>query len=184
MKNAYRDNEAGIALAQFFTPDNIEALQNIQNTSVELYDGDHFVAILKMGSEMQASRLNEVCGTLVQKRDWLNRTQHENGTVKVEGLEDLAYFTSAACETLKELKGASRVDLHLFMSWTGSYSFPNHADDTDVVMLVVKGKKRVMFQDQESELLGMNDCLFVPKGLEHAVTTEDDALLLSFGIYK
>ena len=174
------NSRAGIALAKHFNMRSIDMLSKIRCLSVDLYDQDRFVVILNEGGTIRDHRVNNICGTVLQKMELLAKAESEKGSIKVEGVEKLFTFATRACNELAGMTSLN-VDLHVFMSWPGSVSFPMHVDHEDIYMLLVKGKKRVFFDNQESILLQPFDCLYVPKGVAHRSETIEDTLLLSFG---
>jgi glyoxylate utilization-related uncharacterized protein len=58
--------------------------------------------------------------------------------------------------------------VHLFYNQYGGFSFTEHADDTNVLLYIVKGSKKI-YIDKHPVLVKEEQAVFIPKGLKHKV---------------
>jgi mannose-6-phosphate isomerase-like protein (cupin superfamily) len=97
--------------------------------------------------------------------------------IKVEGLEDKSFHL----KVLKDFQLDNKVNsVHLFYNQYGGFSFPEHADDTNVLLYIVKGSKKV-YIDKHSVLVKEEQAVFIPKGLKHKVDSSPNTWALSIG---
>ena len=108
--------------------------------------------------------------------DWA-KTYKDIPHIKVEGLEDKSFHS----KILKDFKLNHKVNsVHLFYNQYGGFSFPEHADDTNVLLYIVKGSKKV-YVDNHPTLINEEQAVFIPKGLRHKVDSLPNTWALSIG---
>lgn len=97
--------------------------------------------------------------------------------IKVEGLEDNNYHLSL----LKDYDLDYKIkNVHLFYNQLGGYSFPEHADDVNVLLCVIKGQKK-LFVDNTLILVKEEEAISIPKGVKHKVKSLPFTWALSIG---
>lgn len=97
--------------------------------------------------------------------------------IKVEGLEDKFFYL----KILKDFNLDHKVNsVHLFYNQYGGVSFPEHADDTNVLLYIVKGTKKV-YVDNHLILVKEEQAIFIPKGVKHKVDSSENTWALSIG---
>lgn len=110
--------------------------------------------------------------------------KHPQATLKVEGFErfsrEVFEFGQKLCNTY-EHKGPWTC--HLFYTPEGGYSFNEHTDPDDVVIACCEGKKTIVIQGVEGELVP-GKCVHIPAGVPHFATNKHEALTLSFGLER
>jgi len=107
---------------------------------------------------------------------WI-KTYKDISHIKVEGLEDKSFHL----KILKDFKLNHKVNsVHLFYNQYGGFSFPEHADDTNVLLYVVKGSKKV-YVDNHPIMLKEEQMIFIPKGVKHKVDSSENTWALSIG---
>ncbi len=93
--------------------------------------------------------------------------------IKVEGLEN----NHALMRMFSKFRP---IDIHLFVSQQLGYSFKWHADDLNVFLYVVKGKKWVEIQNKRY-VVNAGQGIFIPRGHIHRVRSKHDTWALSIG---
>jgi len=107
---------------------------------------------------------------------WI-KTYKDIPHIKVEGLEDKSFHS----KILKDFKLEHKVNnVHLFYNQYGGFSFAEHADDTNVLLYIVKGSKKV-YIDEYPVLIKEEQAVFIPKGLKHKVNSLPNTWALSIG---
>jgi mannose-6-phosphate isomerase-like protein (cupin superfamily) len=101
---------------------------------------------------------------------WVN-TYRMYATVKVEGLESVAS---------KYFKIRTR-NIHLFVNQESAYSFKWHKDDTNVVLYVIKGRKKLQIKNK-TYWLDAGQLAYIPKGYLHRAYSHKDTWALSVGL--
>jgi len=97
--------------------------------------------------------------------------------IKVEGLEDKSFHS----KILKDFNLVYKINsVHLFYNQYGGFSFPEHADDTNVLLYIVKGSKKV-YIDKHPILVKEEQAIFIPKGVKHRVDSSENTWALSIG---
>lgn len=94
--------------------------------------------------------------------------------VKIEGLE-------ANKNLLKHFKNYKIRDIHLFYSPRTDYSFGWHNDSVNVILYVIRGKKRVSIKNKRY-ILRTGDRILIPKGYMHKVFNYKNTWALSIGL--
>ena len=90
--------------------------------------------------------------------------------IKVEGLENNPQINA-------DNKYSS---IHLFVCNIASTSFKEHADDTNVYLQVLKGKKYISMNNNML-VVNENESINIPKGTMHKVDSDAGTIALSFG---
>lgn len=112
--------------------------------------------------------------------EWL-REYDRFKTIKVEGLEDVAWLREVLDEVVLNITGKRRQDIHLFVNQKPGISFKEHKDDKDVYLYVVKGKKKVSL-DGVIKPVYDDEGVFIEEGVKHYVENEADTWGLSIGV--
>jgi mannose-6-phosphate isomerase-like protein (cupin superfamily) len=108
--------------------------------------------------------------------NWI-KTYKDIPHIKVEGLEDKSFHL----KILKDFNLDHKVNnVHLFYNQYGGFSFPEHADDTNVLLYIVKGSKKV-YSDNHPILVKQEQAISIPKGVKHRVDSSPDTWALSIG---
>ena len=119
----------------------IEAL-NDELISYTRYENNQIIYIDKEGKDYKVK--NEITYS-----NWVknyNTIPH----IKVEGLEDNNYHL----QLLKDYDLNFKMkNVHLFYNQLGGFSFPEHTDDINVLLCVLKGSKKVFVENYESRLM-------------------------------
>lgn len=140
----------------------------------EILSFDHYVTgqtviIDRTGHAMLSWRANEK----LTYKEFINSIQ-KYAAIKIEGLEKdkrlIRYF-----------KNYKIKDIHLFYSPRTDYSFGWHNDSVNVVLFVLKGRKRIQIKNR-TYLLTPGNCVFIPKGHKHRVFNCKDTWALSIGL--
>lgn len=102
-----------------------------------------------------------------------------NNTFKVEGFE---YWDNVI---RKKCKGDKNhyIDCHFYWGKIGKSSFLPHYDDYDVVILMLKGKKTICFDDQDIKIVE-GEYIHIPARKLHHAINDTENISLSFGIRK
>ena len=108
--------------------------------------------------------------------EWIQSyTQFSN--IKINGLESnpklMRRFSHQFNKTAK--------DCHLFINQLGGQSFDWHRDELDVILLVVKGRKRV-YTNKGAVSLCKGKSTYIPAGRMHKVVSIPGTVALSFGL--
>jgi mannose-6-phosphate isomerase-like protein (cupin superfamily) len=107
---------------------------------------------------------------------WI-KTYKDIPHIKVEGLEDKFFHL----KILKDFNLDYKVNsVHLFYNQYGGFSFPEHSDDTNVLLYIVKGSKKV-YVDNHPTLINEKQAFFIPKGVNHKVDSLPNTWALSIG---
>jgi mannose-6-phosphate isomerase-like protein (cupin superfamily) len=97
--------------------------------------------------------------------------------IKVEGLEDNNYHLSL----LKQYDLNFKIkNVHLFYNQFGGFSFPEHTDDLNVLLCVIKGNKKI-YTDNCPIIVKEEQAIFIPKGAKHRVESSPFTWALSIG---
>jgi mannose-6-phosphate isomerase-like protein (cupin superfamily) len=108
--------------------------------------------------------------------NWI-KTYKDMPHIKIEGLEDKSFHS----KILKDFKLNHKVNsVHLFYNQYGGFSFPEHEDDTNVILYIVKGSKKI-YIDKHPVLVKEEQAVFIPKGLKHKVDSLPNTWALSIG---
>lgn len=108
--------------------------------------------------------------------EWI-KIHKEVSNIKIEGLEDKLFHS----KILKDFKLDHSVNsVHLFYNQHGGFSFPEHTDDTNVILYIVKGLKKV-YVDGNPILIKEKQIISIPKGVKHKVDSSPDTWALSIG---
>jgi len=107
---------------------------------------------------------------------WL-KTYKEIPNIKVEGLEDKFFHL----KVLEQYQLNFKIkNVHLFYNQYGGFSFPEHIDDIDVFLYVIKGSKKI-YIDNEPFLIKEDQAVLIPKGVKHKVDSSANTWALSIG---
>jgi len=99
--------------------------------------------------------------------------------IKVEGLEDNNYHL----QLMKQYNLNFKIkNIHLFYNQFGGFSFPEHSDDIDVLLCVIKGGKKVYVEGYPI-IINEGQAISIPKGVKHKVESLPFTWALSIG-YK
>jgi mannose-6-phosphate isomerase-like protein (cupin superfamily) len=99
--------------------------------------------------------------------------------IKVEGLEDNNYHL----QLLKDYDLNFKMkNAHLFYNQLGGFSFPEHTDDINVLLCVIKGSKKVFIENYPI-IVNEGQSISIPKGAKHKVESLPFTWALSIG-YK
>jgi ribosomal protein L16 Arg81 hydroxylase len=137
--------------------------------SFERFDNNEIVVIDRTGHTMWSWYANQK----------LSYTQYVSSiknysAIKVEGLEKN--------QNIKKFFGKLKIkDIHLFYSPKTDYSFGWHHDTTNVMLYVIKGRKRVQIKNK-IYILKSGDCVSIPKGHKHRVFNQRDTWAISIGL--
>jgi len=103
-----------------------------------------------------------------------------NKTFKVEGFENYDKNISSLCNIEDDEKF---IDCHFYWGKQGKTSFIEHTDPYDVVIVMLRGTKKIVFTDLKKEKnLNEGDVLFIPKNIAHYAENINENVSLSFGI--
>ena len=94
-------------------------------------------------------------------------------TIKINGLEN----RNDLCKTYSHLNINS---IHLFIKLKSGYSFKEHADDTNVYLHVLSGRKDV-YVDGVKTTLNPNDSINILKGQLHKAESDNNTWAVSVG---
>ncbi len=94
--------------------------------------------------------------------------------VKVEGLETNKNL-------VRHFKQYKIKDIHLFYSPRTDYSFGWHNDSVNVILLVIKGKKRIHIKNK-TYVLSPGESILIPKRNMHKVFNYKNTWALSIGL--
>jgi mannose-6-phosphate isomerase-like protein (cupin superfamily) len=146
----------------------IEAL-NDELISYNRYEKNQLIFIDKKGKDF-----------LVKEKftfsEWI-KNYKSIAHIKVEGLEDNNYHLSL----LKDYNLNFKIkNVHLFYNQFGGFSFPEHTDDVDVLLCIIKGEKKVFVEGTEI-IFKENQALCIPKGVKHKVQSTPFTWALSLG---
>jgi len=107
---------------------------------------------------------------------WI-KTYKDISHIKVEGLEDRSFHS----KILKDFNLDYKVNsVHLFYNQYGGFSFPEHADDTNVFLYIAKGSKKI-YIDKHPVFVKEEQAIFIPKGVKHRVDSSENTWALSIG---
>jgi mannose-6-phosphate isomerase-like protein (cupin superfamily) len=110
--------------------------------------------------------------------DWIKKYKNVTN-IKVEGLEDNNYHL----QLLKDYDLNFKMkNVHLFYNQLGGFSFPEHIDDIDVLLCVIKGGKKVFIENYPI-VVNEGQSISIPKGAKHKVESLPFTWALSIG-YK
>jgi len=112
--------------------------------------------------------------------EWLREFERFK-TIKVEGLEDVAWLREVLDEVVLNITGKKRQDIHLFVNQKPGVSFREHKDDKDVYLYVVKGKKKVSLNGEVKPIYD-DEGILIEQGVKHFVDNEADTWGLSIGV--
>jgi mannose-6-phosphate isomerase-like protein (cupin superfamily) len=146
----------------------IDALHD-EILSFSRYENNQIIYIDKNGKDYKVK-------DEITYRNWI-KTYKDIPNIKVEGLEDKFFHL----KILKDFNLEHKVtDVHLFYNQYGGFSFPEHADDTNVLLYVVKGTKKV-YVDNHLILVKEEQAIFIPKRVKHKVDSSENTWALSIG---
>lgn len=104
---------------------------------------------------------------------WID-THHKYSNIKIEGLEcDSCILRFCSTRGIK--------NIHAFYNQKSGYSFKWHSDDLDVLLIVVKGYKRLEIKNSTYNLRA-GDSVIIPKGYKHRAWSSADTWALSVGL--
>ena len=112
--------------------------------------------------------------------EWLREFERFK-TIKVEGLEDVAWLREVLDEVVLNITGKKRQDIHLFVNQKPGVSFREHKDDKDVYLYVVKGKKKVSLNGEVKPIYD-DEGILIEQGVKHFVDNEADTWWLIIGV--
>jgi hypothetical protein len=105
-------------------------------------------------------------------------------TIKVEQMEKYNNNIFKYGQLLSEKhKHYGPVTCHAFRSFRQSKSFGLHTDPDDVIIYCVSGKKKMIVDGLEYNMLP-KDTIFISSNTPHQAINEDESLTLSFGLEK
>lgn len=108
--------------------------------------------------------------------NWI-KTYKNMPHIKVEGLEDKFFHL----KILKDFELDHKVNsVHLFYNQYGGFSFKEHTDNTNVLLYIVKGSKKV-YSDNHPILVKKEQAILISKGMKHRVDSAPDTWALSIG---
>jgi mannose-6-phosphate isomerase-like protein (cupin superfamily) len=106
----------------------------------------------------------------------------EDRVIKIEQYDKFNAVLFAVCRDLGiDFSHQGPVTCHVFVSPAGAESFPEHTDPDDVYLFMLRGEKRIRVEDHEHRLRAGNG-LFIPHGTPHEAFTDQDSVMLSFGL--
>ena len=148
----------------------IEAL-NDELISYTRYENNQIVYIDKDGKDYRVK-------DQLTFSNWA-KTYKSASNIKVEGLEDNNYHI----QLLKDYNLSFKMkNVHLFYNQLGGFSFPEHTDDINVLLCVIKGSKKV-FTENYPIIINEGQSISIPKGAKHKVESSPFTWALSIG-YK
>jgi len=148
----------------------IEAL-NDELISYTRYENNQIIYIDKEGKDYKVK--NEVTYS-----NWVKNYKNIPH-IKVEGLEDNNYHLQLFKDYDLNFK---MKNVHLFYNQLGGFSFPEHTDDINVLLCVIKGSKKV-YVENTPIIVNENQAISIPKGVKHKVESLPFTWALSIG-YK
>jgi mannose-6-phosphate isomerase-like protein (cupin superfamily) len=101
-------------------------------------------------------------------------------TLKMEGAEKLNKQIYGLCSSFG-YKGP--VTCHIFRSFPGSASFPEHTDPDDVLLLMTSGTKDIIIKDNKITLEEGKQ-FFINANTPHQIINTDNSLMLSIGFER
>jgi mannose-6-phosphate isomerase-like protein (cupin superfamily) len=108
--------------------------------------------------------------------NWI-KTYKDIPHIKVEGLEDKKFHL----KILKDFNLDHKVNtVHLFYNQYGGFSFKEHTDNTNVLLYIVKGSKKV-YSDNHPILVKEEQAILIPKNVKHRVDSAPETWALSIG---
>jgi len=108
--------------------------------------------------------------------DWI-KTYKTISHIKIEGLEDNNYHL----QLLKDYNlNFKTKNVHFFYNQLGGFSFPEHTDDIDVLLCVIKGSKKI-YTENYPILIEEGQSISIPKGAKHKVESLPFTWALSIG---
>ena len=139
----------------------------------ELYSFDRFLS-----GDLKVIGYNNLLHTDVKVKDVLsfsNWIKQKNlyPVVKVESIET-QHTILRGCKWLKINS------VHMFLNQKSGYSFNWHSDDVHVILLVLKGWKKVFIKNKIT-ILKQGDFIFIPRGFRHKILSKKNTVALSFG---
>jgi len=142
---------------------------NDEMVSFSRYENNQIIYIDKEGKDYKVK--NEIT-----YGNWI-KTYKNIPHIKVEGLEDKEFHL----KILKDFQLDHKVNsVHLFYNQYGGFSFKEHSDNTNVLLYIVKGSKKV-YSDNHSILVKEEQAISIPKGAKHRVDSAPDTWALSIG---
>jgi mannose-6-phosphate isomerase-like protein (cupin superfamily) len=110
--------------------------------------------------------------------------RHADKTIKIEGMEKLSNTLYRLCRQIADkMSHDGPVTCHLFLSRSGSESFPVHTDPDNVLIYIVNGEKTIVL-DNETITLTTDQALFMPYGTNHQAINQKESIMLSFGLER
>lgn len=101
-------------------------------------------------------------------------------TIKMEGAERLNKSIHGLCNSFGY---TGPVTCHIFRSFPGSASFPEHTDPDDVLLLMTSGTKDIIIRDNKITL-EQGKQFFINAGTPHRIINNDNSLMLSIGFER
>lgn len=101
-------------------------------------------------------------------------------TIKMEGAERLNKSIHGLCNSFGYI---GPVTCHIFRSFPGSVSFPEHTDPDDVLLLMTSGTKDIIIRDNRITL-EQGKQFFINAGTPHRIINNDNSLMLSIGFER
>lgn len=142
---------------------------NDEIVSFSRYENNQIIYIDKEGKDYKVK-------DEITYGNWI-KTYKDIPHIKIEGLEDKTFHLKILKDFNLDHKANS---VHLFYNQYGGFSFPEHADDTNVLLYIVKGSKKV-YIDKHPVLVKEEQAVFIPKGLKHKVDSSENTWALSIG---
>jgi mannose-6-phosphate isomerase-like protein (cupin superfamily) len=109
---------------------------------------------------------------------WL-RDYKKYHSVQVLGLENNKKLMSAF-KKIKKFDFAKLQDICAFYSPNNNFSFDKHKDVVNVILYVVKGRKKV-YLGNKIQYVNAGQWVYIPKGTYHKVYNKKDTWAVSFG---
>jgi mannose-6-phosphate isomerase-like protein (cupin superfamily) len=109
---------------------------------------------------------------------------HVGKTIKIEAMERLSKPLHQLCHYVaNKLNHDGPVTCHLFLAYSGSESFPEHADPDNVLIYVVDGEKTMKLGNELITIMP-GQALFIPYNTMHQAINNKDSIILSFGLER
>jgi len=142
---------------------------NDEIVSFSRYENNQIIYIDKEGKDYKVK-------DEITYGNWI-KTYKDMPHIKIEGLEDKTFHL----KILKDFNLDHKVNtVHLFYNQYGGFSFKEHTDNTNVLLYIVKGSKKV-YSDNHLILVKEEQAILIPKGAKHKVDSTSDTWALSIG---
>lgn len=146
-----------------------------------LYDSHSLFLIEEDGSYQDSSQHG--LGSIPEQISRILAEYRAGSSVIVKDLENWSTELQSLCCRL-----GKSVNAHLYLSGPKASSLDWHADDRDVMVVMISGEKTFLVENEKSEVLTYDlktgDTLFIPYGVRHkALTSAVGSVHIGFGVW-